>query len=69
MEGVEIGEGGVEEGERGGVGEFDGGDQDGVCAEGAQVLGQGGTLLRRAGDKDARCGGAHCFSLDFFGCR
>ena len=36
---VEVGEGGVEWGVGGGVGEFDGGDQDGVGAVSAQSVG------------------------------
>jgi hypothetical protein len=39
VEAVEVGEGGVEGGEGGGVGELDGGDEDGIEAEGAELVG------------------------------
>ena len=53
VEAVEVGEGGVEGSEGGGVDDLDGGDEDGFGAEGAQVVGERRGLVGGAGDEDA----------------
>jgi hypothetical protein len=49
----EGGDGGVERGEGGGFGEFDGGDEDGVEAECAEGFGEGRGLVSGARDEDS----------------
>jgi len=53
MEVVEVRKSFVERSVGGGGGEFDGGDEDGVGAEGAQSVGQLGGLMGGTGDEDA----------------
>lgn len=50
---LEMAERAVERGKRGGFGKFDGGNKDGLGAEGAQVVGERRGLVGRAGDEDA----------------
>jgi len=56
---VECGDGGVEGLEGGGVFEGDGGDEDGLGAEGTQAVSEVRGLVRRAGDEDA----LHCWLM------
>ena len=59
IKGGEAGERGVEGGVAGGRGQGDGGDEDGLEAEGFELRGEGGGLLTGARDEDAlwRAGG------------
>jgi hypothetical protein len=53
VEGFEAGDGGVEGSEGSGVGELDGGDEDGFETVRAEAFGEGRGLVRGAGDEDA----------------
>lgn len=53
MEGVKAGEGGVEGGVGLGRGDGNGGDEDGLGAEGLELSGESGALVTGAGDEDA----------------